>query len=132
MSRIVVTLNDYTEDIQAHLNEYLFETLMEDMLLEFLRSYMTAAKSKSTKFKMPEAIEQIRNDVRLAYGFFSQYIAGDVVQEYFRIFEMVLALLSAYKPNFSAVLDNFMLVYWDTPNWSVLMIALLTLGLLKH
>ena len=70
---------------------------------------------------MPEAIEQIRNDVRLAYGFFSQYIAGDIVQDYFRIFEMVLALLSAYKANFSAVLDNFMSVYWDTPNWYVRM-----------
>ena len=132
VSRIVETLRDYTGDIQAHLNEYLFETLMEDMLVEFLRSYMTAAKSKSTKFKMPEAIEQIRNDVRLAYGFFSQYIAGDIVQEYFRIFEMVLALLSAYKANFSAVLDNLMSVYWDTPNWYVRMRALLTLGLLKH
>ena len=125
VSRIAVTLNDYTEDIQAHLNEYLFETLMEDMLVEFLRSYMTAAKSKSTKFKMPEAIEQIRNDVRLAYGFFSQYIARDIVQDYFRIFEMVLALLSAYKANFSAVLDDFMSVYWDTPNWYVCMVYLL-------
>jgi exocyst complex component 3 len=132
VSRIVVTLGDYMGDIQTHLNEYLFETLMEDMLVEFLRSYMTAAKSKSTKFKMPAAIEQIRNDVRLAYGFFSQYISGDIVQEYFRIFEMVLALLSAYKANFSAVLDSFMSVYWDTPNWYVRMISLLTLGLLKH
>ena len=126
VSRIVVTLGDYMEDIQTHLNEYLFETLMEDMLVEFLRSYMTAAKGKSTKFRMPAAIEQIRNDVRLAYGFFSQYISGDIVQEYFRIFEMVLALLSAYKANFSAVLDGFMSVYWDTPNWYVRMISLLT------
>jgi len=132
VSRIVATLKDYTDDIQAHLNEYLFETLMEDMLVEFLRSYMTAAKSKSTKFKMPDAIEQIRNDVRLAYGFFSQYIAGDIVQEYFRIFEMVLALLSAYKANFSAVLDNFMAVYWDTPNWYNILMLLLTLGLLRQ
>ena len=36
VSRIVETLNDYTGDIQARLNEYLFETLMEDMLVEFL------------------------------------------------------------------------------------------------
>ena len=100
VSRIIATLKDYTEDIQAHLNEYLFETLMEDMLVEFLKSYMAAAKNKSTKFKMPAAIDQIRNDVRLAYGFFSQFIAGDVVQEYFRIFEMVLAILSSTKPTF--------------------------------
>jgi exocyst complex component 3 len=120
VSRIIATLKDYTEDIQAHLNEYLFETLMEDMLVEFLKSYMTAAKNKSTKFKMPAAIDQIRNDVRLAYGFFSQFIAGEVVQEYFRIFEMVLAILSSTKANFSAYLDELMAVYWDTPSWYVI------------
>jgi len=120
VSRIIATLKDYTEDIQAHLNEYLFETLMEDMLVEFLKSYMTAAKNKSTKFKMPAAIDQIRNDVRLAYGFFSQFIAGEVVQEYFQIFEMVLAILSSTKANFSAYLDKLMAVYWDTPSWYVI------------
>ena len=129
VSRIVATLKDYTEDIQAHLNEYLFETLMEDMLVEFIKSYMAASKNKSTKFKMPAAIDQIRNDVRLAYGFFSQFIAGDVVQDYFRIFEMVMRILSATKANFSADLDELMAVYWDTPNWYVILRIELTSGL---
>jgi hypothetical protein len=119
VSRIIATLKEYTEDFQLHLNEYLFETLMEDMLVQFLKAYMGASKSKQTKFKMPAAIDQIRNDVRLAYGFFSQFMAGNVVQEYFRIFELMMTILSASKQSFSADLDELMAVYWDTPNWYV-------------
>ena len=117
VTRIIATLKEYTDDFRAHLNEYLFETLMEDMLVQFLKSYMAQAKNRQTKFKMPAAIDQIRNDVRLTYGFFSQYIAGNVVQEYFRIFEMVMTILSANKASFSADLDAMMEVYWDTPAW---------------
>jgi hypothetical protein len=117
VSRIVATLKDYTEDLQAHMNDYLFETLMEDLLVQFITAYMSAAKAKSTKFKMSEAIGQIRNDVKLAYGYFSQYIAGDIVQEYFRIFEFLMTLLSATKQTFSEDLDEWMSVYWDTPVW---------------
>jgi exocyst complex component 3 len=117
VSRIVATLKDYTEDLQAHMNDYLFETLMEDLLVQFITAYMSTAKAKSTKFKMSEAIVQIRNDVKLAYGYFSRYIAGDIVQEYFRIFEFLMTLLSATKQTFSDGLDELMSVYWDTPVW---------------
>jgi len=117
VSRIVATLQEYTDDFQAHLNEYLFETLMEDMLVQFLKAYVVASRSKQTKFKMPAAIDQIRNDVRLAYGFFSQFIAGNVVQEYFRIFELMMTILQSTKQSFSADLDDLMAVYWDTPTW---------------
>jgi hypothetical protein len=92
---------------------------MEDMLVEFLKSYMASSKNKQTKFKMPAAIDQIRNDVRLAYGFFSQFIAGEVAQDYFRIFELVMTILSASKASFTADLDELMAVYWDTPIWYV-------------
>jgi hypothetical protein len=119
VSRIIATLKDYSDVFQVHLNEYLFETLMEDMLVEFLKSYMASSKNKQTKFKMPAAIDQIRNDVRLAYGFFSQFIAGEVAQDYFRIFELVMTILSASKASFTADLDELMAVYWDTPIWYV-------------
>lgn len=117
VTRVVATLKEYTVDFRAHLNEYLFETLMEDMLVQFLKSYMAQAKNRQTKFKMPAAIDQIRNDVRLSYGFFSQYIPGNVVQDYFQIFELVMTILSANKATFSADLDAMMAGYWDTPAW---------------
>ena len=119
VSRIIATLKDYSDVFQVHLNEYLFETLMEDMLVEFLKSYMASSKNRQTKFKMPAAIDQIRNDVRLAYGFFSQFIAGEVAQDYFRIFELVMTILSASKASFTADLNELMAVYWDTPIWYV-------------
>jgi hypothetical protein len=119
VSRIIATLKDYSDVFQVHLNEYLFETLMEDMLIEFLKSYMASSKNKQTKFRMPAAIDQIRNDVRLAYGFFSQFLAGEVAQDYFRIFELVMTILSASKASFTADLDELMAVYWDTPIWYV-------------
>jgi predicted house-cleaning noncanonical NTP pyrophosphatase (MazG superfamily) len=117
LSRVVATLQEYTEDFQAHLNEYLFETLMDDMLVQFLKAYVLASRNKQAKFKMPLAIDQIRNDVRLAYGFFSQFIAGNVVQEYFRIFELMMTILQSTRQSFSADLDDLMATYWDTPAW---------------
>ena len=133
VSRIIATLKDYSDVFQAHLNEYLFETLMEDMLVEFLKSYMASSKNKQTKFKMPAAIDQIRNDVRLAYGFFSQFIAGEICQDYFRIFELVMTILSASKASFTTDLDELMAIYWDTPIWCVFLSArmLMEIGLLN-
>jgi len=117
VNRIIVTLNEYSEDLKAHLNEHLFETLMEDMLVQFLRSYMAAAKNKQTKFKMPGALDQIKSDVRQAYGFFQKFVEPQVVQDYFRIFEMMMGILSSDRMSFPEFLSDLMSVYWDTPIW---------------
>ena len=117
VNRIIVTLNEYSEDLKAHLNEHLFETLMEDMLVQFLRSYMAAAKNKQTKFKMPGALDQIKSDVRQAYGFFQKFVEPQVVQDYFRIFEMTMGILSSDRMSFPEFLSDLMSVYWDTPIW---------------
>lgn len=117
LNRIIATLKEYSDDFKAHLNEHLFETLMEDMIVQFLRSYMAAAKNKQTKFKMPAALDQIKTDVRQAYGFFSQFMKPEMVQDYFRIFEMTMGILASDRNSFDEFLNDLMAVYWDTPNW---------------
>jgi len=119
VARIFATLNDYVGDCKAHMNEYLFETLIEDMLVQYLVSYMGASgKNKQTKFKMPAAIGQIRSDVKTAYDFFRQFMETSVVQDYFRVLEMgLLAILLSDRTTFSANVDQLMAEYWDTPTW---------------
>jgi exocyst complex component 3 len=119
VNRIIVTLSEYAEEFKSHLNDHLFETLMEDMLAQFLRSYMAGVKNKQAKFKMPAALDQIKGDVRQAYGFFQKYMEPQVVQDYFRIFEMTMGILASSRTSFSEFLNDLMSVYWDTPAWYV-------------
>jgi len=90
---------------------------MEDMIGQFLRSYMAAAKNKQAKFKMPAALDQIKGDVRQAYGFFQKFMDPPVVQSYFRIFEMTMGILASDRTTFPEFLNDLMAVYWDTPVW---------------
>ncbi|TDL23906.1 exocyst complex component Sec6 [Rickenella mellea] len=96
MRQIVETMRDYMTDYQSYLNASILELLVEDLLDAFLVSYLTAL-ANAPKLKMAQAIEQIKDDVSMAFQFFSTLKPPQELEQYFEVLEMVLALLEASK-----------------------------------
>jgi len=105
MGQIVETMRDYMTDYQSYLNPSLLELLVEDLLEAFLVFYLNAL-ANSPKLKMPTATERIRDDVGLAFSFFTTHKPTKEVEKYFEVLELVLALLEASK-------DMVFLSYWE-------------------
>ncbi|KAG6857436.1 hypothetical protein H0H87_003503 [Tephrocybe sp. NHM501043] len=104
MVQIVETMRDYMTDYQSYLNPSLLELLIEDLLDAFLVLYLNSL-ANSPKLKMPAATDRIREDVGLAFGFFSTLKPAKEVEQYFEVIEMILALLEASK-------DMVFLSFW--------------------
>ncbi|MBW0493027.1 hypothetical protein O181_032742 [Austropuccinia psidii MF-1] len=96
---IVETVKDYVADYQTHLNHNLFDLLIDDMVDSFLIAYLDAIR-KASKIRIPQAIDQIRADVKLSYGFFVKYKPAAELKQYFKVLEHVIALLSASQTMF--------------------------------
>ncbi|KAL5537134.1 SEC6 [Sanghuangporus sanghuang] len=96
MGQIIETMRDYMSDYQQYLNPSILELLVEDLLDAFLVSYLTAL-ANSTKLRMPAATDRIREDVSLAFEFFSTLKPAKELDSYFEVVELVLALLEASK-----------------------------------
>lgn len=96
MVQIIETMRDYMGDFQQYLNPSILELLVEDMLDAFLVAYLTAL-ANATKLRMPAAANRIRDDVSLAFQFFSSVKPAKDLERYFEVVELVLALLEASK-----------------------------------
>ncbi|GAA5933678.1 SNARE-binding exocyst subunit SEC6 [Sporobolomyces koalae] len=97
MSQIIETLKDYmVEDYQTHLNPNLFDLLIEDLLDTFIITYLMSIK-RSSKIKVPKALDRMRKDLDLSFEFFSTFKPKPELEGYFDVLESVLTLLSASK-----------------------------------
>jgi exocyst complex component 3 len=105
MGQIVETMRDYMTDYQSFLNPSLLELLVEDLLEAFLVFYLNGL-ANSPKLKMPLATDRIRDDIGLAFAFFTIHKPAKEVEKYLEVLEYVLALLEASK-------DIVFLSYWE-------------------
>ena len=96
MTQVIETMRDYMSDYQPYLNPSILELLVEDLIDSFLVAYLTALANAS-KLRMPAATNRIRDDVALAFKFFSTLKPAKELESYFEVIELVLALLEASK-----------------------------------
>lgn len=96
MVQIVETIRDYMSDYQQYLNASILELLVEDLLDAFLVSYLTAL-ANAPKLRMAVATDRIKEDVGLAFQFFSTLKPPKELEQYFEVIELALALLEASK-----------------------------------
>ncbi|KAG4303840.1 hypothetical protein PORY_002769 [Pneumocystis oryctolagi] len=119
MSLIIDTYKEYLDDCKSHLNENLFIILTEELLIEFIIVYLSSVRNKGCRFKMPNCIEQIRDDVRSMFGLFSLYVNSKELEYHFRVVEKMLTLLSTTRALFLEDYRSFKHDYWDLPLWYV-------------
>ncbi|TFY83191.1 hypothetical protein EWM64_g825 [Hericium alpestre] len=96
MQQIVATMGDYMQDYQTFLNASLLELLVEDLIDAFLVIYLTGL-ANTTRFKIPAAVNRIKDDVSEAFAFFSTLKPPKELESYFEVVEMILSLLEASK-----------------------------------
>ncbi|KAA1082358.1 SNARE-binding exocyst subunit S6 [Puccinia graminis f. sp. tritici] len=99
MILIIETIKDYVVDYQAHLNPNLFELLIDDMVDCFLIAYLNGLR-KTSKIRIPAAVDRIRADVKISYSFFVTYKSSTELKAYFKVLEHILGVLSASRTMF--------------------------------
>jgi exocyst complex component 3 len=96
MTQIAETVRDYAADFQTFLNPALFDILVEDLLDQFLVTYLTAL-ANAPKLRMPQAHARAKDDISDAYRLFGAFKGGKELEAQLEVLEMVLALLEASK-----------------------------------
>jgi exocyst complex component 3 len=96
MSQIIETIRDYMTDYRSHLNPLILDVLVEELIDTFLVIYLKALGNTS-KLKMPDAIDRIKDDVREAFRFFSTLKPAKELEGQFEVVDLVLGLLEASR-----------------------------------
>lgn len=96
MLQIVETMRDYMTDCQEFLNPSLLDLLVDDLLEAFIVQYLNGI-ANSSKLKMPDATDRIKEDIGLVFNFFSTLKPAKELENDFEVIEMVLGLLEASK-----------------------------------
>jgi exocyst complex component 3 len=111
---VIETLKDYCNDF-AHLNSFIFEKLIHDMLDRFLMLYLEAMRHKSARFLMDTCLERIGNDVRISFNFFAKYTSVKEMEERFDVIEKVHTLLESNRRMIFVDYYNLRQAYPDVP-----------------
>lgn len=82
--QIVETVSDYMTDFQARLSPSLFDLLVDDIIDTFLITYLSQLR-KAVKFKMPQAITKMKEEIKKSFDFFAKYKNPKELESYFEV-----------------------------------------------
>ncbi|KAJ3343128.1 SNARE-binding exocyst subunit S6 [Gonapodya sp. JEL0774] len=80
---ILGTVEDYCDDFQAHLVEYLFNKLMSDLIERFVLQYLEAMRNRNAKFKSGVVMDKMKSDIDATVELFSRYKSSKRVKASF-------------------------------------------------
>ncbi|KAJ3356197.1 SNARE-binding exocyst subunit S6 [Kappamyces sp. JEL0680] len=95
MRLIVGTFEDYGNDCQKHMAEYVYNKMMTELVDRFIVAYIETFKNKNAKFKMPSAPERMRTDVEMVVGFFSRSKSAKRAKAAFEVIEKIVGLIES-------------------------------------
>lgn len=95
MKLVLGTLEDYCNDYQAHLQEYLFSKLVGDMLDRFVVLYLEAFRSKGAKYRAGACGDRLKRDLRDAEEFFIKFKPEKRVKQAFEAIEKLVAVIAS-------------------------------------
>ncbi|TGZ81197.1 exocyst complex component Sec6 [Ascodesmis nigricans] len=112
---MVATIRSYVVDLQPGLDDELFPACMLQLAEKTAVCYLSAVHNKGAKFRIAEAVEQIRSDVRLLFEFFTEFMDRDETKGILHVLEYLLRLMSTSKEGLPQVYEEFKSAYWDLP-----------------
>ncbi|KAJ1562706.1 SNARE-binding exocyst subunit S6 [Nowakowskiella sp. JEL0078] len=95
MRLVIGTLEDYCEELQGHMVEYLFSKLTADLLDRFVVMALESLRNRGGKFRMPVAVEKLRSDVYNSTEFFIRFKSAKRVKQSFEVIDKVVAMLES-------------------------------------
>ena len=93
MKLIIGTFEDYCQDFDKHMPEFLANKMSSQIMDRFIIVYVEAFINKNAKFKFPSAGERIRQDQTKLVEYFSRTKSAKRVQTCFEIVDKLLALI---------------------------------------
>ncbi|KAG0195733.1 SNARE-binding exocyst subunit S6, partial [Mortierella sp. GBA30] len=83
MGLIVATLKDYNDDFRVHLNDYMFNKLVDWMLERLFIAQVDSLRGKGVKLRFPACEGRLQKDRASVFFFFKQYKStGDLEQDF--------------------------------------------------
>ncbi|KAJ3212200.1 SNARE-binding exocyst subunit S6, partial [Clydaea vesicula] len=114
MRMVIATYEDYCNDYQAHLSDYLFSKLTSDLLDKFVLMYIETFKNKGAKFKMPHAPEKMKKDLALVENFFLTLKPEKRVKK--NLTEIVEKIINFIEANFETAFLDFYTIWKSFPD----------------
>jgi hypothetical protein len=115
MRLVVGTFDDYCDDFQKHMSEYLFNKLVTELVDRFVVSYIDTFKNKNAKYKMPEAPDRMRRDLDQLVNFFSRTKSAKRAKASFEVIEKIIGLVESNPRMFYIDFYSLWKQYPDMP-----------------
>jgi exocyst complex component 3 len=115
MRLVVGTFDDYCDDFQKHLNDYIFGKLVTELADRFVIAYIESFKNKNAKYKMAEAPERMRRDLDLLVTFFSRTKNAKRAKASFEVIEKIIGLVESNPRMFYIDFYSLWKQYPDMP-----------------
>ncbi|KAI9034366.1 exocyst complex component Sec6-domain-containing protein [Hyaloraphidium curvatum] len=93
MRLVLGTLEDYCNDFQAHMQEYLFTKLFAELLDRFVIMYLDAFRNKSARYKAGLCADRLKRDLADAEAFFTKYRNEKRVKGAFEAVDKIVSVL---------------------------------------
>jgi hypothetical protein len=100
MPSIVLTLQDYCDDYNSHLHQYLFTKMISDIMDRFMLCYLEAMRVKGVKLRVPECGERMTKDIESGLNLFSSFKSRKRIEGKFQALEFV-RLFVVSSPKFA-------------------------------
>lgn len=95
MRLIVGTFEDYGDDFQKHMGDYVHNKMITELVDRFIIAYIETFKNKNAKFKMPAATERMRADLEMVTSYFSRTKSAKRAKASFEVIEKIVGLIDS-------------------------------------
>ncbi|KAF8924793.1 exocyst complex component Sec6-domain-containing protein [Dissophora ornata] len=115
MGLIIATLKDYNDDFRIHLNDYMFNKLIDWMLERLMIAQIDALRNKGARLKFPTCTDRLQQDRAVVFNFFAQYKSMSDLELDFDAIEQLHKFACSTKK--SAYLNFYAMkkIYHDLP-----------------
>ncbi|KAF9926246.1 SNARE-binding exocyst subunit S6 [Linnemannia zychae] len=115
MGLIIVTLRDYNDDFKAHLNDYIFNKLVDWMLERLMIAQIDALRNRGVRLKYPVCTGRLEQDRAAVFNFFAEYKNSQALDESFDAIEQLHKFACSTKRTAYINFYSMKRMYHDLP-----------------
>ncbi|KAG0273651.1 SNARE-binding exocyst subunit S6, partial [Linnemannia gamsii] len=115
MGLIVVTLRDYNDDFRVHLNDYMFNKLIDWMLERLMIAQMDALRNRGVRLKFPACTDRLKQDRAVVFNFFADYKNPKALEDDFDAIEKLHEFTCSTKRSAYLTFYSMKRIYHDLP-----------------
>ncbi|RHZ49989.1 hypothetical protein Glove_508g45 [Diversispora epigaea] len=115
MEVIIEKLTDYTDHYRPHLKLYLFDKFIRTMAQLFVIAYIESMIKNGIKYKMPQCLDLIKQDIQEAREYFEIYLDPKELKQQFDPILKLLKFLTTNEKRIEKDYNSIKNAYGDVP-----------------